>query len=113
MASFRGWYLRVEAVLGLVEALFGSQSLPNCVVYPRLGLQDVVVEVRKASVEPVDASVSLMPVLVRVREGVEHYRVRSDAVPPLSARLVLHEVDPAISLRDRFVFVAVPLSDCP
>jgi len=53
----------------------------------------------------------LMPVFVRIRETVETRRVRSDTIPPLGAGDILNEIKPPISLRNRLVFVAVPLGD--
>lgn len=65
-------------------------------------------QVLEWGVQPIDPALTLVEVLVRIRQRVEADRVSFDAVPPFGTRNVLHKVDPGVSLRDRFVLVAVP-----
>src|SRR5690242_279904 len=87
--SGRFWlFLRVHSChgpepAGLVEALLTLQCTGYGLVDYRIRHQDIVVQDRKWRIEPVDPTVCLVPVLVRIRQAVERHRVRLGAVPSL------------------------------
>lgn len=95
----------------LVEVSLLPKSLQNYLIDQRLRRQNVVVQVFERRVHSVDSSLRLVEVSERVREGVEAHGVRRRAVPSLSARPILHQVDPPISVRNVLVLVPIPLGE--
>ena len=95
----------------LVEASLRPQGPADGHVNDRLRHKVVVIQVCEGRIKPVDPSVSLVPVTVRVRLRVENHRIRGDTVPTFCASPVLNQVQPALSGWNFFVFVPVPLSD--
>lgn len=104
--------LLFECQIPLVEALFSPQGLPNSLIDDRSRDEVVVPQISEIGVQPVNSAVRLPPIAITVGLGVEHDCVRFDTIPPFCPSSVLNQVDPAVSLWNLLVLVAVPLRYC-
>lgn len=107
--DFQRVFSQILGKSGLVERFLVLQCLPDRPIDPTVRPNIVVIQVSEGRIQPINPAVGLVPVFVRVRQRVEHDRVCGDTVPSFSTRRILDQVYPPLRIRNRFVFVAVPL----
>ena len=99
-------------IISFIKLLLFSQTFTYCQVNTGFTLKMIIIQICKRSIHSIDSSGRLLNNLVGIVLRIENDRISCYAVPTFGPCIILNELHPASTIRNRFVLMTIPLGYC-